>query len=190
MFHSFPREPDMQTLGWIAVGALVMLGVGLMFLLDITLGLVFSIFCLGVLYWVYGVVKKAKDKEIEAAANALGLQFKRHPLRYGPIEGSYNGHRVRISYEGGATFSAGSILAVSTGKPGLAALDIRNVTVVRLETHIEKEWLNAFQNRQIEAAKNGIQTRIDGVCTDVRRLKKALDKLVEAASTAQLSPAR
>jgi hypothetical protein len=174
------EKSRLQIFGWIALGLLVLLGIASLFLLNTTLGLVFLAYCVVVLYWVFGVLKKKKDKEIRAAANALGLQFKPHPLRYGPIEGDYKGHRVKISYEGGGTLAGGSVAALVTGKPGLAAFDIRNVTLVRLEHRAGRVKRARLRDSQIDVRTDEMRTAIAGVCTEPRALRGALDKLVAA----------
>jgi hypothetical protein len=74
-------------IGWGFLGFLVLISVGVMFLLHWAMGLFFACFKAGVLWWVFGVLKKKVDIHIREAAGKLSLAFKAHPFRYGAMEG-------------------------------------------------------------------------------------------------------
>lgn len=120
-------------IGWGALGLLVAAGVAAMFLLHWAMGLAFALFTAGVLWWVFGVLKKRVDARIRQTAGRLGLACRPHPFRYASMQGEFRGHPVRVSYESSRAFAAGSALAAATGSPGWAGLDVRSLTAIRLE---------------------------------------------------------
>lgn len=120
-------------LGWSLLGLLVLASIGVMFLLHWIMGLGFAVFCAAVLWWVFGVLKKKTDSQIKAVSRALGLEYRPHPFRYASLAGQYYGYPVRVSYEGSSSFGLGGIMALTSGSPGWAALDISSLTVISLE---------------------------------------------------------
>ena len=184
-FNPLPDTEDMSIwakIGWSASGLLVLAALAVMFLLHWLMGVVFALFTFLVLWWVFGVLKKKTDHRIREAAGKLDLHCKGHPFRYASMQGSYKGLPVRISYESNRSFGLGSALVSSGGAPGLAALDIRNITLLSLEHGLgsmQKQTIsqNPFP---ITVRKEKLLAVLPGISTDARQLAQALEALAIA----------
>jgi len=170
-------------IGWGLLGLLVLASVAVMFLLHWVMGVGFAAFVVLVLWYVFGVIKKKTDVRIKALALALGLDYQPHPFRYAAVAGVHRGRPVRISYQGGRRFGAGSVLAVTTGSPGWAGLDITNLTMISLEHGRGK-----LDRRTLEPGPPLVLVKgerllllLPGVCLDGAVLKDGLARLAQAA---------
>lgn len=165
--------------GWALLGLLLLGCLGLMFWINWVLGAVFAVFMGLVLWWVFGIIKRKTDLKVAQAAKKLGLNLRSHPFRYAGMHGEYNGRAVRISYESQRRAGLGSLLATQGGPPGMVALDMQDITLVRMEhglAAMARELLDPGPP-PILAHKQELRLVLEGVCTDPRLLKEALRAL-------------
>ncbi len=169
-------------IGYGLLGLLVLACLGLMFLLNVVLGIVFAVFTAGVLAWVYGVRKRKVDNLIVGAAAEVGLTVEKKILRHPGMSGEFGGRAVRLSYEGAPSGSSGSILGLAADMPGLSALDAGNMTVIRMAHGREVD-----RGRVIEDGPPLVAIRpgeavlaAPGLITDGPQLIRLLKRLAEA----------
>ncbi len=169
----------MAKLGWSALGLLVALCLALMFWINLIMGATFTVFCAVVFWFVLGVQKKKMDVLIKAGGESLGLQYKSHPFRHGSISGEFKNHQVRISYEGSRTIGLGTALALAGEAPGWAALDIRTVTLIRMDHDLDLEKKKLIDGGQtlITAHKSDVRLYHPDVVTDAGKLNSSLKRL-------------
>jgi hypothetical protein len=169
--------------GWFLLGFLVMVGIALMFWIDLFLGSIFAVFCVFVCWFVFGVLKRKVDLFVSDAASKLGLTTRKHPFRYVSMIGEYKGRPVRISYESSTGFGLGSVMVTGTAPPGLAALDICNITMLKMKHggEIQKKRVLDQGPPVLVVRKDMVMIALDGICTDPRKLKEELNRLAEAA---------
>ena len=120
-------------LGYGLIGLLLAACVGLMFLIHWILGTIFFICCLIVCWMVFGVHKKKVDTVIAEVAKETGLNYIPYRLRYAALKGEYKGYETEISYENDPGGTLGTTLMLETDLPGLAALNVKNVTVFKVK---------------------------------------------------------
>lgn len=170
-------------IGWGALGLLVLAGVAVMFLLHWAMGVFFALFTAGVLWWVFGVLKKKVDAGIKKTAERLRLEYRPHPFRYGAMEGSFLGRPVRVSYEGTRGFGAGGAIALATGSPGWAALDIGSVTKITMRHGLaaaKRELLDSGPPAVV-LNKEELVVVLPDITSHPGQIKSALERLAALA---------
>ena len=99
--------------------------------------------------------------------------------------GGYQGHPVRISYESSRTLGLGFLLVAEGAPPGLAALDARNITLVRMGHNLSPQAKRLLEAGPPPVLVQGKELRLilPGICTDPIPLREALRKLHQQAKT-------
>lgn len=176
-------------IGWAFLGLLVTAAVGSMFFIDWLLGLIFALFCAGIFWFVYGVLKKKVDAQVSQMAQFTGLAYQPHPFAYASLDGFYKDLKAKVYYKGTSTVGMGLGLSVITKSPGWAALDIRNVTVIKMwhDLTLPREKIIEHGPPHIVAKKNEISLMLPGICTDKEEITKALDRLTRETNALQHS---
>ena len=118
--------------GWGLLALLVALGMGLMFWLEWLLGAVFALFVALVLWYVFGVLKKKVDTQLAGPPN--GWVWRWHPilplrLAGRPLSGPAGEDQLRKF----AHLRSGIADGHRWSPTALAALDARNITLLRLD---------------------------------------------------------
>ncbi len=168
-------------LGILLLGVIV-----LCFLINFYLGFFILVFSIAVFWWIYGVRKRKVDSAMSQVSKETGLSFKRHPLKYGTLKGTYKGYETEIGVytDTGAFGGAGVILASLTGEGALATLEIRNFTGIKIKhnSEIKEKKVISDDFPVIVADKDEIYMMLPYVSADPKEIKRNLDRLCKLAT--------
>jgi hypothetical protein len=158
-----------------------------MFWLDWLLGLVFAAFLATVLVWVFGVLKRRVERQIAATAKRLNLELRRHPFRYASLHGSYRGRAVSISLVAARSAGLGTLLVADGAPPGLAALDVGTVTLVRMTHGLPPQPARLLDPGPPPIAVRGQELHLvlPGIRLGQSELRQALQRLARQAQALQ-----
>lgn len=122
----------MKTVGWLFLALLLLLGLGLSFSLHPLLGLFMTLLMAGAFWWAARNKRKV-DRVLAEVARRAGLQVERRWLAYNILRGTFQGFETEIRIRGTSEAGVGTQLTALTGDAGWSALDIRNITTIRMK---------------------------------------------------------
>jgi hypothetical protein len=170
-----------KTIGYGLVALLLLASISLCFLINLYLGLFVALLVIGTFVWVYGFNKKKVDRVMAEVADETGLSYIPSRVTYARLEGDYKGFETEVSVRADRDFGPGAIAATETGTAGMAAMDIRNYTSIRMRhgLHIPEEVILSKTRPRVVARASDIVLALPHVSNEKEEIVDGLHLLVK-----------
>ncbi len=122
----------MKTVGYLLLALLLLGALALFYFIHPVMGVFMTLVYAGAFWWMRGS-KKQIDQVFKEVARQSGLNVVRKHGAYNRLSGSFQGYDTEVGVYSSNEAGIGTLLTSLSGEGGWSALDINNVTAIRMK---------------------------------------------------------